>query len=169
MRGRGRRTASSPGSALEKRVLQSTGGEIHIQAQKKDNLMATKTTKSARSGSTRKSTPRRIPSAATPNKKNTRKAPKARPQTRSGSAKTTTDQRRVSGRSVTPAASVAATQKALRAVERRENTLRKAVKRHKKSLKQLKKTLSGHRGTVKSLKTDLAEVSKTRKSISSRL
>ena len=68
-----------------------------------------------------------------------------------------------------PAASVAAAQKVLRTVERREDTLRKAVKRHKKSLKQLKKTISAHRGTVKSLKTDLDKVSKTRKSVSSHL
>ena len=68
-----------------------------------------------------------------------------------------------------PAGSVAEAQKVLRTVERREDTLRKAVKRNKKLLKQLKKTLSGHRGTVKSLKADLAKVSKTRKSVSSNL
>jgi 7-keto-8-aminopelargonate synthetase-like enzyme len=47
-----------------------------------------------------------------------------------------------------PAASVAAAQKVLRTVERRENSLRIALKRHKKTLKALKKSAANHRDTV---------------------
>ncbi|BDX35182.1 hypothetical protein TUM20985_57290 [Mycobacterium antarcticum] len=70
----------------------------------------------------------------------------------------------------TPAAAdVAAAQKILRTVERKENALRKALKGQKNTLDQLKKTAATHRGTVKSLKTDLRKVRKTRKAMSSKL
>ena len=64
-----------------------------------------------------------------------------------------------------PAASVAAAQKVLRAVARREDRLRAALSRQKKTLKQLKKAAKRHRGTVKSLKADLDQISTTRMSI----
>ena len=67
-----------------------------------------------------------------------------------------------------PAGGVAAAQKVLRTVERREKTLRSALKRHKKTLKQLKKSTTAHRGTVKDLKTDLKKIAKSRKSVSAK-
>ena len=67
-----------------------------------------------------------------------------------------------------PAGDVAAAQKVLRTVERREKTLRSALKRHKKTLKQLKKSTTAHRGTVKDLKTDLKKIAKSRKSVSAK-
>jgi hypothetical protein len=60
---------------------------------------------------------------------------------------------------------VAAAQKVLRTVARREDGLREALRRQKKTLKQLKKAAKTHRGTVKSLKADLDKVSKTRMSV----
>jgi hypothetical protein len=62
---------------------------------------------------------------------------------------------------------VAAAQKMLRTVARREDGLRAALRRQKKTLKQLKKAAKTHRGTVKSLKADLDKVSKTRMSVMS--
>ena len=57
----------------------------------------------------------------------------------------------------------------LRAVERREDKMRTALKRQKKTLKRVKKALTAHRASVKSLKSDLDKVSKTRKSVSDHL
>ena len=68
-----------------------------------------------------------------------------------------------------PAASVAAAQKVLRAVERRENRLRTALKRHKKAARALAKNVTAHRATVKDLKSDLKKVRKTREAVSAEL
>ena len=130
--------------------------------------MATKTAASARksSGASKKNATRRTPTLS---KKafNT-----SRPRTRSNTSRPKTAKR--SGghtpSSQTPATDgVAAAQKVLRTVKRREDALRQDLKRQKKTLKQLKKDVATHRGTVKSLKTDLNKVSKTRKSVSSQL
>lgn len=63
-----------------------------------------------------------------------------------------------------PAASVAAAQKLLRAVERREEALREALKQHTKALKKLKKDAADHRGVVKDLQTQVKKVKKKRQS-----
>jgi chromosome segregation ATPase len=57
----------------------------------------------------------------------------------------------------------------LRTVERRENTLRTALKRQKRALKQLKKGAAKHGATMKALKADLKKVRKDRKSVSQNL
>ena len=54
-----------------------------------------------------------------------------------------------------PAVSVAAAQKVLWTVDRRENSLRTALKRHGKTLEALKESAANHRDTVTSLKADL--------------
>ena len=64
-----------------------------------------------------------------------------------------------------PAASIAAAQKVLVTIERRESTLRKALKKQKDSLKQVSKTAARHRATVKSLQSDLDDVKATRKKV----
>lgn len=81
--------------------------------------------------------------------------------------------RRSSGRaaaygtlSTPPAASVAAAQKVMRTIERRENTLRAALKRHKKAAKASANNATAHRATVKDLKSDLKTVRKTRDAVS---
>ena len=53
----------------------------------------------------------------------------------------------------------------LRTVARREDSLRAALRRQKKTLKQLNKAAKAHRGTVKSLKADLDKVTKTRMAV----
>ncbi len=66
-----------------------------------------------------------------------------------------------------PVASVAAAQKVLRTIERRETSLDTKLKRHKKTVKALNKSAANHRDTVKSLKADLKKVRKMRKTVSS--
>ena len=86
--------------------------------------------------------------------------------------KPTTDKpasRRASKKPTPPAASVAAAQKVLRTVERRESALRKSLDQQTKTLKKVKKSLAAHRTTVKDLATDLKKVKKTRKSVTSAL
>jgi len=119
--------------------------------------------------STRKSNSPKRASASTPNKN---KSMQSRPQTRSHNAKPGAATRGAGGKrspATPPAASVAAAQKVLRAIERREDKMRTALKRQKKTLKRVKKTLTAHRASVKSLKSDLDKVSETRKSVSDHL
>ncbi len=68
-----------------------------------------------------------------------------------------------------PAASVAAAQKLLRTVERREQTLRQALKQHTKALKKLKKDAADHRGAVKDLQAQVRKVKKQRQSVAADL
>ena len=64
---------------------------------------------------------------------------------------------------------MAAAQKVLRTVERRENTLHAALKRYKKAAKALAKNVTAHRATVKDLKSDLEDIRESRKALSSEL
>ncbi len=68
-----------------------------------------------------------------------------------------------------PAASVAAAQKLLQTVERREQTLRLALKRQTRALKKLKKDASEHRGAVKDLQAQVKKVKKQRQSVANHL
>lgn len=68
-----------------------------------------------------------------------------------------------------PAASVAAAQKVLRSLERREAGLRKSLERQTKTLKTVKKALTEHRHAVKGLAADLKKVKKTRKAVTAEL
>jgi septal ring factor EnvC (AmiA/AmiB activator) len=61
-----------------------------------------------------------------------------------------------------PAASVAAAQQLLSDLERRENNLRAALKKHGKQVKRSKTTAKRHRSTLKGLKKDLKKVTAAR-------
>jgi ribosome recycling factor len=60
---------------------------------------------------------------------------------------------------------VAAAQAVLDSVERREASLRTALRTDKKDLKKLKKRAKRHRATLKGLKTDLDKITSSRVAI----
>lgn len=92
--------------------------------------------------------PRRTTSA----RRSTKRPSTARKQTTASKSPKTSEP------ATPPAASVAAAQKLLRAVERREEALREALKQHTKALKKLKKDAADHRGVVKDLQTQVKKV-----------
>ena len=110
-------------------------------------------------------------SATAARKNGTKKSSAQRASSGTARSKNKTAKRAAGGarsNATAPAGGVAEAQKVLRTVERREKTLRSALKRHKKTLKQLKKSTTAHRGTVKDLKTDLKKIAKSRKSVSAK-
>ncbi|MGP4058732.1 septation ring formation regulator EzrA [Mycobacterium sp. 4D054] len=90
-------------------------------------------------------------------------------RSRTAKASTKTGSRGTAKTATPPAASVAAAQKVLRTVERREAALRKSLDQQTKTIKKVKKSLTEHRDAVKDLETDLKKVKKTRKSVTSAL
>lgn len=96
--------------------------------------------------------------ASTKPRRSTKRPSTARKQTTASKSPKTSEP------ATPPAASVAAAQKLLRAVERREDALREALKQHTKALKKLKKDAADHRGVVKDLQTQVKKVKKKRQS-----